>query len=108
LTYSPKALIRANSSLLIKIFIPKPGEIGSKIHGGLLVNKEQKLIVSEIDLGRTNWEDAKKLCSDYRGGGFDDWRLPTKDELSQIYLLHKMGVGGFVAYNYWSSSEIIF
>jgi len=67
---------------------------------------EQKLIVSDVDLGCTNWENANKLCSDYRGGGFDDWRLPTKDELNKIYLLHKTGVGGFVAYYYyWSSSE---
>ena len=80
-------------------------EIGSKMYGGLLVNKEQKLIVSEIDLGCVDWETAKKLCTDYRGGGFDDWRLPTKDELNQIYSLHRMSVCEFVATYYWSSSE---
>jgi len=85
-------------------FIPKSGDVGSKMNGGLLVNKEQKLIVSEIDLGQTDWENAKKLCSDYRGGGFNDWRLPTKDELNQIYLLYKMNVDNLLPHSYWSSS----
>lgn len=25
------------------------------------------------------------MCSEYRGGGYDDWYLPNKDELNYIY-----------------------
>ena len=89
-----KNVYRDNDKM--EILIPKPGEIGSKMQGGILVDKEQKLVVSEMDLGYVDWETAKKLCSDYRGGEFDDWRLPTKDELNQVYLLYKKGIDGFV------------
>jgi hypothetical protein len=31
------------------------------------------------------WEDAKKYCETYKGGGYTDWRMPTQEELSAIY-----------------------
>jgi len=49
---------------------------------------------------------AAKLCRDYAGGGKTDWFLPSKDELNMMYTnLKLVGVGGFVALGYWSSSE---
>ena len=30
---------------------------------------------------RVNWKTAKKVAEAYRGGGHDDWRLPTIEEL---------------------------
>jgi hypothetical protein len=48
---------------------------------------------------------AAKLCLDLVYGGSDDWFLPSKDELSLIYLnLYTRGIGGFSG-GYWSSSE---
>jgi hypothetical protein len=32
-----------------------------------------------------NWQDAKKYCENYRGGGYTDWRMPTQDELAGLY-----------------------
>ena len=47
---------------------------------------------------------AAKLCRDYAGGGYNDWYLPSKDELNKLYL-NKAKVGGFDADTYWSSTE---
>ncbi len=49
---------------------------------------------------------AASLCNDLVLGGYDDWYLPSKDELNKLYL-SKDAVGGFVGIVpfYWSSSE---
>jgi hypothetical protein len=39
-------------------------------------------------------------------GGYDDWYLPSKDELDKLYL-HQNAIGGFSGF-YWSSSETYF
>ncbi len=55
-------------------------------------------------LGPGNY--AARLCYDFELGGFDDWFLPSNDELNELYK-QKDSVGGFVSFLslYWSSSE---
>ena len=48
---------------------------------------------------------AAAVAHSYRGEGYDDWFLPSKDELNKLFL-HKAIVGGFGSGGYWSSSEI--
>jgi hypothetical protein len=36
-----------------------------------------------------NWQDAKNYCERYRGGGYTDWRMPTRDELAGLYNANK-------------------
>lgn len=31
-----------------------------------------------------NWNDAKRYCETYRGGGYSDWRMPTVAELKSL------------------------
>jgi len=56
-------------------------------------------------------DKAAQLCNALTKGGYSDWFLPSKDELTLMYEnLHLKGVGGFAyasdACNaYWSSSE---
>ena len=47
---------------------------------------------------------AAGLARSYRGGGYTDWYLPSKDELNKLYL-NKTAIGGFASNNYWSSTE---
>jgi len=48
---------------------------------------------------------AAQLCDSLNYGGYNDWFLPSKDELNKIYLNLKVyGIGGFVDSYYWSSS----
>ena len=59
-----------------------------------------------IKTENVNKENAATLCNDYVYGGYDDWFLPSKDELNLMYEnLKKAGKGGFASYTYWSSSE---
>jgi len=51
---------------------------------------------------------AAKIASAYRGGGKNDWFLPSKEELDLMYEnLFKHGIGLFAVGNYWSSSEFL-
>lgn len=47
---------------------------------------------------------AAKLCRDYRGGGYKDWFLPSKDQLNDLFI-QKAVIGNFTIQVYWSSSE---
>lgn len=51
-----------------------------------------------------NGSYAAKLCSDLVLNGYNDWYLPSRDEMSKM-ILNKNAIGGFTSANYWSSSE---
>jgi len=50
--------------------------------------------------GRFTWDEAKEACEALG----EDWRLPTKEELNEMYKKRDV-VGGFANINYWSSTE---
>jgi hypothetical protein len=50
---------------------------------------------------------AAGLARAYNGGGYTDWYLPSKDELTKIFL-NKTVIGGFqFSGAYWSSSQSV-
>ena len=51
---------------------------------------------------------AAKLCDDYKAGGYDDWFLPSLDELDVIFKASDNAAGLLIGENdeYWSSSEM--
>ena len=71
------------------------GATGTEIETGK--SNTAKIVQSQ---GSGNY--AAKLCDDLVLNGYDDWFLPSKDELNLLYLnKNKIGVGRW----YWSSSE---
>lgn len=82
-----------------------PGANGTVIGTG----KQNTQSIVQYDTGTSN--KAADLCGDYSITNcnilFDEWFLPSRDELNQIYInLYSRGIGGFEANSYWSSSEV--
>ncbi len=46
---------------------------------------------------------AAQLCNDLVIDGYDDWYLPSKDELNKLYE-NRMEIGNFANSSYWSST----
>lgn len=90
-------------------------------NGGYIVYEKDGhgLVVSLIDIGNDRftrddvgemkWSEAKAICEDLNINGYDDWRLPTKDEAVLIgNTLGVKNIGGFKGNNYnisyWTST----
>ncbi len=87
----------------------KPRGVVSQFkHGGFVVREENGhgLVAAITDLGNMGWYSAKTACEELILNGYSDWHLPSKEELTSVYdNLKQVGVGGFAASGYWSSSE---
>jgi len=55
------------------------------------------------DTGTRNWDDSIAYCAGKTVGGKDDWRLPSRDELSALYPVTTPPFTYDVA-NYWSAT----
>jgi len=68
-----------------------PGEIDRNgpfvaYKNGTVIDTTTGLMWASNDNGiSVNWKNAKKYCEKYKGGGYNDWRLPTIDELKTLY-----------------------
>ena len=72
---------------------------------GYVAGEQHGLIAATEDHnGELNWDDAMSYCADYTVGQYDDWYLPSKDELNQLYQ-QQTAIGGFEGDYYWSSTE---
>jgi len=66
----------------------------------IAISESFSFLVHPTDLGKMDWEDAKKACADLGDG----WRLPTRLELLLMYN-NQDELGGFADNYYWSSTE---
>jgi hypothetical protein len=54
--------------------------------GKMWTDPEKRLTWTKKDNGGdVNWQKARSYCQNLRLAGYSDWRLPTIDELSDIY-----------------------
>lgn len=51
-----------------------------------------------------NWTNANSYCNNLTLYGYSDWRLPTKDELLQMYA-DRESIGGFNTGYWWSGTS---
>ena len=82
------------------------GCYGTAISGadGTAIGTGNQNTIDIYNAGCANTSNAANYCFNLTDGTYSDWWLPSKDELNQMYI-QKTVIGGFVAYNYWSSSE---
>jgi PPM family protein phosphatase len=99
--------------------VEKVIKIGDEYGGGTVfyVNAAGKhgLIAAKSDLsghstgtdeklaGLFFWSDAKNACNVFAVGDYNNWRLPSREELKKL-CLKKSIVGGFTNSRYWSAS----
>ncbi|MCE9538271.1 MAG: DUF1566 domain-containing protein [Bacteroidetes bacterium] len=96
--------------------IAAPGDQASAswgCHGTLLTGADGTAIGTgnqntiDIMTGCVTAGIAARLCGDLILGGYNDWYLPSKDELNKLFI-NRIAIGGFfisASANYWSSSE---
>lgn len=58
-------------------FVAHPGKI--------VLDKKSSLMWAAEESETLSWDDAKKYCKKFRGGGYKDWRMPTLTELEGLY-----------------------
>lgn len=62
------------------------------------------IAVQGKDIGSGDWGSVSAMCKGSTLGGFNDWRLPTKEELMVLYNNREM-IGNFQNGWYWSCNS---
>jgi TolB-like protein len=85
-----------------------PPSVGDRGPGGGIVFFAEGETTMEVSglLGKASWNEALNLARNYRGGGYSDWHLPTRNELDLVYKnLRARNIGNLGNDWHWSSSE---
>ena len=80
------------------------GDEGEYDEGDVYIIRAENLMVQKEDLGEGDWVTSDATCRASTVGGYTDWRLPTKEELMELYANRNL-IGGFQNALYWSSSK---
>jgi hypothetical protein len=85
------------SNILKEEGIPIYSEIGRDgrfiaYDNGTVLDTKKNLMWAARDNGSNiSWTDAKSYCKNYRGGGYTDWRMPTRNELVELEIFDQRG-----------------
>jgi serine/threonine protein kinase len=85
-------------------------KIGQKHQGGIIFyldeSSEHGKVCTISDLGFYTWQEAVNECDNSNIGGYNNWYLPTLDELKQINKNEKKLNIIFDLLGYWSATEM--
>ena len=117
--------INVSGSLNIESPAPPTLSIGSNYGGGKVAyimtasdagydsNYIKGVIAAEFDqapgepYASNTWQQSNAICNNLVSGGFDDWRMPTLNELTKLYT-NRIAIGSFnLIQAYWSSTEYL-
>jgi uncharacterized protein (TIGR02145 family) len=129
-TWTPAIGDNFDGGIVAYIFQPgDPDYVTGEVHGLIAASSDQSSFTSWgcfgivigtstlLGSGDSNTEvivaencavfnTAARICYDLVLNGYDDWYLPSKDELYLLFIYLKgSGFGNFLNENYWSSSE---
>ena len=82
------------------------GFISTYKQGGYVVYEKDGhgLVAAIYDIGQYNWENAKKACEELAMNGYNDWYLPSIEDLGILYSAsYTTGIPFSEAY--WSSTD---
>jgi len=60
------------------------GERFAVVGNGTVIDTNTNLMWAARSSGRLEWSAATRVASEYKGGGYPDWRLPTPGELQTL------------------------
>jgi hypothetical protein len=87
----------------------KPRGVVSQFkYGGFVVYEKDGhgLVAAITDLDKMEWNKAIIACDELILNGYNDWHLPTREELNLLYTeLNLNKIGGLLNDQYWSSEE---
>ncbi|MCX6278424.1 MAG: protein kinase, partial [Bacteroidetes bacterium] len=87
-------------------------KIGDTYSGGIIfyldkTGKHGKVFAAKFDPKDVTWDDAKSICSNLNLNGYNDWYLPSKEEIYEVHLHVSLPNFGNNLFNtrYWTSTE---
>ena len=89
----PSASLLKSTILLFTVLITACAQFGEGVDterferrtDGTVLDTETALMwAGSASSESMTWEEAGKFCSSYRAGGHQDWRLPTRSELTSL------------------------
>jgi hypothetical protein len=83
----------------------KGSTVKPKLLEGFGAGKQNTENLASMLLNNGEWDRAAQICGELEVNGFDDWYLPSFNELSMMYgNLKRKGLGSFRDEAYWSSN----
>jgi hypothetical protein len=65
--------------------IGRDGRFISYDNGTVLDTRTNLMWAAKDNGSDINWTNAKSYCESFRGGGYSDWRMPTQNELAELF-----------------------